>query len=157
MVSHIQSLFDKAPNSRVKGFKAFTMAFGINLRFALVEHPQTNGHVKSANKIILNGLQKRLDQEKGEWIEELAKVLWVYYTSIHNAENTFQASIGFDTMVILELLSTSIRVGVMNQSTTNTTQRKKQDLLQETRDLAQITKYIVKLIATNRFNTKVKP
>jgi len=43
-----------------------------------VEHPQTNGQVEAANKVILIELRKRLDGAKGKWPEELPEVLWAY-------------------------------------------------------------------------------
>jgi len=35
---------------------------GIKQVFASVEHPQTNGQVKSANRVLLRGLKRRLDK-----------------------------------------------------------------------------------------------
>ncbi|XP_057444495.1 uncharacterized protein LOC130736721 [Lotus japonicus] len=39
---------------------------GIEMRFASVEHPQTNGQAESANKVILKGLKKKLYEAKVE-------------------------------------------------------------------------------------------
>jgi len=38
---------------------------GIKQVFASVEHPQTNGQVDSANRILLRGLKRRLEKAKG--------------------------------------------------------------------------------------------
>jgi len=38
---------------------------GIKQVFASVEHPQTNGQVESANRVLLRGLKRRLDKAKG--------------------------------------------------------------------------------------------
>ncbi|RDX95218.1 hypothetical protein CR513_22284, partial [Mucuna pruriens] len=35
------------------------------------EHPQSNGQAEVTNKVILRGLQKRLEEAKGRWAEEL--------------------------------------------------------------------------------------
>lgn len=43
-----------------------------------VEHPQSNGQVEAANKVILSELKKRLDTAKGRWPEELLEVLLAY-------------------------------------------------------------------------------
>lgn len=40
-------------------------------------YPQSNGHAKSSNKIIINNLKKRLTERSGRWVEELHLVLWV--------------------------------------------------------------------------------
>lgn len=41
----------------------------------MVEHPQTNGQVEGANKVILGELKKRLGEAKGMWVEELPSIL----------------------------------------------------------------------------------
>ena len=43
--------------------------------FSFVEHPQTNGLAEAANKIIIVGLKKRLEQAKGLWANKLHAVL----------------------------------------------------------------------------------
>jgi len=37
---------------------------GIKQVFALVEHPQTNGQVESANRVLLKGLKRRFEKAK---------------------------------------------------------------------------------------------
>nr|XP_025625585.1 uncharacterized protein LOC112717875 [Arachis hypogaea] len=64
-----------------KKFTEFLAGLGIKQKFSSVEHPQTNGQVESANKVILLGLKKRLDNKKGAWADELASVLWSYRTT----------------------------------------------------------------------------
>nr|XP_025625182.1 uncharacterized protein LOC112717332 [Arachis hypogaea] len=64
-----------------KKFTEFLTGLGIRQEFSSVEHPQTNGQVESANKIILLGLKKWLDDKKGAWADELASVLWSYRTT----------------------------------------------------------------------------
>ena len=44
-----------------KNFKVFCERLGIKQKFLSVEHPQSNGQAEAANKIILQGLKKRLD------------------------------------------------------------------------------------------------
>lgn len=41
-------------------------------------YPQSNGQVEATNKIIINGLKKRLEKAKGNWVKELPNVLWTY-------------------------------------------------------------------------------
>ena len=43
--------------------------------FASVEHPQTNGQVESANRILLRGLKMRLEKAKGTWTEEVPRIV----------------------------------------------------------------------------------
>ena len=54
---------------------------GIQQVFASVEHPQTNGQVESANRVLLRGLKRRLEKAKGTWAEEVPKIVWAYHTT----------------------------------------------------------------------------
>ncbi|XP_016164354.1 uncharacterized protein LOC107606856 [Arachis ipaensis] len=45
---------------------SFLTNFNIKYHFSSVEHPQTNGQIESANRIILQGLKKKLGEAKGE-------------------------------------------------------------------------------------------
>ncbi|XP_057739801.1 uncharacterized protein LOC130956862 [Arachis stenosperma] len=64
-----------------KKFRGFLEGLSIKQKFSSVEHPQTNGQVEAANKVILKGLKKRLEGKKGLWADELASVLWSYRTT----------------------------------------------------------------------------
>ncbi|XP_016168998.1 uncharacterized protein LOC107611602 [Arachis ipaensis] len=64
-----------------KKFVEFLTGLGIKQKFSSVEHPQTNGQVEAANKVVLLGLKKRLDNKKGAWADELTSVLWSYRTT----------------------------------------------------------------------------
>ena len=49
---------------------------GCQVRFTMIVHLQTNGQAEAANKVILQGLQMKLDNTKGRWVDELHGVLW---------------------------------------------------------------------------------
>ncbi|MED6138347.1 hypothetical protein PIB30_073531 [Stylosanthes scabra] len=51
-----------------KRFREFLKGFQIRQQFSSIKHPQ-----ESMNKIILNGLKKRLDERKWCWAEELGR------------------------------------------------------------------------------------
>ena len=50
----------------------YLSTLGCQARLTVVAHPQTNGQVEAANKSILHGLQKELDDAKGKW----ARATW---------------------------------------------------------------------------------
>ncbi|XP_016206376.1 uncharacterized protein LOC107646727 [Arachis ipaensis] len=58
-----------------KKFAEFLSGLGIKQKFSSAEHPQSNGQVEAANKIILKGLKKWLDQKQSSWADELASIL----------------------------------------------------------------------------------
>ena len=45
--------------------------------FVSVEHPQTNGQVESANRVLLRGLKRRLEKAKGIWADEVPRIVWL--------------------------------------------------------------------------------
>jgi IS30 family transposase len=57
-------------------FKDFCHQMGIEVAFASVYHPQSNGAVEKANTLIFSTVKKILeDQPKGKWAEELMRAV----------------------------------------------------------------------------------
>jgi IS30 family transposase len=55
-------------------FKEFCKSLGTTLAFALVYHPESNGAVERANKIVFSVISKTMfNLHKGKWVEELPK------------------------------------------------------------------------------------
>ncbi|XP_057450405.1 uncharacterized protein LOC130741746 [Lotus japonicus] len=92
--------------------KNFCAEMGIEMRFASVEHPQSNGQVESANKVILNGIKKRLGEVKGLWADELITVVWAYNTTPQSTtgESPFKLTYGVDAMISVEVQDVTFRV-----------------------------------------------
>ena len=61
-----------------KAFRRYCYELGIANRYSTLAYPQGNEQAKASNKVIINGLKKRLDDAKGKWVEELPNVLWAY-------------------------------------------------------------------------------
>ena len=57
-----------------KAFKRYCSELGIANRYSTLAYLQGNGQVEAVNKVIVNGLKKRLDDTKGRWVEELPYV-----------------------------------------------------------------------------------
>ncbi|KAL0394717.1 UNVERIFIED_CONTAM: hypothetical protein Slati_4437900 [Sesamum latifolium] len=53
----------------------------IKQRFTSVAHPQSNGQVEVTNRILVQGIKRRLERVGGNWTEELTSVLWAYRTT----------------------------------------------------------------------------
>ncbi|PKA56307.1 hypothetical protein AXF42_Ash011237 [Apostasia shenzhenica] len=86
----------------------------INLKYASICHPHTNGQAVAANKNILNILKKRLDDAKARWPEELQGALWAYNTAPSEVtqESPFSLSFGMDAVIPIELEHLSPRVEI---------------------------------------------
>lgn len=76
---------DKGKQFDVTSFKEFCEQLGIDQRFVSVVHLQTDGLVEVSNRTILQGVKKRLNNTKANWIEELSSVLWCLRTTPQNA------------------------------------------------------------------------
>ena len=63
-----------------KVFRKYCSDLGIKNRYSTSAYPQGNGQAEAVNKVIVNGLKKRLNDVEGKWIEELLHLLWTYRT-----------------------------------------------------------------------------
>ncbi|MCH80654.1 gypsy retrotransposon integrase-like protein [Trifolium medium] len=109
--------------------------FKIKQQFSSVEHPQTNGQAKAANRVILRGLKRRLDDAKGNWAEELHHILWAYRTTPHSStgETPFRLTYGTEAVILVELEELSWRTAYPLQEEDNSQAiHEDQDILDET-------------------------
>jgi hypothetical protein len=69
-------------------FKDFCYHMGIEVAFALVYQPWSNGAAERTNALIFTTIKKCLeDQKKGKWVVEPLKVVWSHNTSVSGATN----------------------------------------------------------------------
>ena len=64
-----------------QAFREFCSNLGIRDKYSSPAYPQGNGQAEAMNKVIMNGLKRRLEGAKGNWVEELPNVLWAYRTT----------------------------------------------------------------------------
>jgi hypothetical protein len=76
---------DNGTNFTSKEFKNYCESMGIKLKFASVVLPKMNEQVEKANRLICNGIKKRLlaplEKAKQAWVDELPSVLWSLRTT----------------------------------------------------------------------------
>ena len=84
----------------------------ITNRYSSPAYPQSNGKAKAPNKTIVNGLKKRLEGVKGNWVEELLNILWAYRTTPRRSmgETPFSMTYGTKAVIPIEVSLSSIRV-----------------------------------------------
>ena len=87
-----------------KAFRRYCFKLGVRNRYSTLAYPQVNRHTKAINKVIVNGLKKRLDKAKGRWVEELPHVLWTYQTIARRSigETPFLMTYGSKAMIPLK-------------------------------------------------------
>ncbi|XP_074355947.1 uncharacterized protein LOC141695612 [Apium graveolens] len=103
---------DNGPQFVGSEFKAYLKELGIKHKRVSVAHPQGNGQVEVTNRTILRGLEKRLEETKKTWPDELPKVLWSYRTTPRTGTNEtpFKLAYGTEARIPIEIGSPSHRV-----------------------------------------------
>ena len=127
--------------------------------FSSPGHPQANGQVKATNKTIFKTLKKKLGDRKGDWADDLPKVLWAYRTTKRTPteETPYALAFGIEAIIPTELGLGSYRVETFKPETNDEGLKLHLNLLQEKRDQAQITISAYQERAAKYFNRKVKP
>ncbi|RDX83445.1 Retrovirus-related Pol polyprotein, partial [Mucuna pruriens] len=142
-----------------KATAEFCQGLKIKQVFTSIKHPQSNGQAEAANKVILRGLRKRLEEAKGRWAEELHQVLWSYHTTPHSSTNEtpFRLTFGTEAMIPVEIGEPSPRTTFFEPSKNEEELRANLDLIQEVREIAHVRKYVVKARVVQRYNQRVIP
>jgi len=127
--------------------------------FTSVEHPQTNGQVESANRILLRGLKRRLEKAKGTWVKDVPRRVWAYHTTPQSStmETPFSLVYGSDAMITMEIHESSSRFQSFVAEESNEVRMVNLDLLDEAREEARIKAEAVKRRVEHQYSSKVKP
>ena len=94
---------------------------GITNRYSTPAYPQGNGQAEAINKVIVNGLKKRLDDAKGKSVEELSYVLWTYRIIPPRSigETPLLMTYGAEAVILLETGFPTLRTSSFNPSDNN--------------------------------------
>jgi ribonuclease HI/transposase InsO family protein len=141
-----------------KEFRDYCEENGINLRFTSVAHPQANGQAEVANRIILDGLKKRVERSRNTWVDELLPILWAYRTTCKatTGETQFMLAYGAEAVVPVEIMHASPRVESFEPSTNEEGMKLALDLIDEVRDEAHARNVEHQKKASFYYNLRVK-
>ncbi|KAL0409686.1 UNVERIFIED_CONTAM: hypothetical protein Sradi_1903000 [Sesamum radiatum] len=130
----------------------------IKQRFTTAAHPQANGQVEVTNRILVQGIKRRLERVGGSWVEELTSVLWAYRTTPrgHTGESPFSLVYGTEAIISAELGIPSHRVMIFSKECNETLLRENLDLVEELREKAFLRMQRYKNIMINSYNKRVK-
>jgi transposase InsO family protein len=134
-------IIDNGTNFTSREFGDFCKELGIQLTFASVAHPQTNGQVEKANGFICNGLKKRLlaplERAKHAWVDELPSFLWSLRTTLNAAaqETPFFLVHGVEAMLPVEIAHEAPRVADYEEIASTKALEDGVDALDEARDV----------------------
>ena len=134
---------------------------GIRNRYSTPAYPQRNGQAEVVNKVILNGLKKRLDDVKGKWVEELPHVLWTYQTTPRRStrEMPFSMTYGTKAVIPLETRFPTLRTSLFTSNSNGDLLEKGLDLIEEWREnvMVQLAYYQQKLKQGYDLNVRLRP
>jgi len=113
---------------------------GIKQVFASVEHPQTNGQVESANRVLLRGLKRILEKAKGVRAKEVPRIVWAYHTTPQSStmKTPFSLVYGSDAMIPVEIHESSPRFLGFVAEESNEERKVNLDLIDEAREEARV-------------------
>ncbi|XP_050256447.1 uncharacterized protein LOC126701978 [Quercus robur] len=144
-----------------KTFRRYFSELGIANRYSTPAYPQGNGQAEAVNKVIVNGLKKRLDDTKGRWVEELPNVLWTYRTTPRRStgETPFSMTYGAKAVIPLETNFPTLKTSTFCPNANNRLLEKNLDLIEERRERAmiQLAYYQHKLKQGYDAKVKLKP
>ena len=144
-----------------KAFRRYYCELGITNRYSTLAYPQGNGQAEAINKVIVNGLKKRLDDAKGRWVEELPQVLWTYRTTSRRltGETPFAMTYGAEAVIPLEANFPTLRTSSFTPSSNDELLGKSLDLIDERREktVIQLAYYHQKLKQGYDANVKLRP
>jgi len=127
--------------------------------FASVEHPQTNGQVESANRVLLKGLKRRLKKAKGTWAKEVPRIVWAYHTTPQSTtrETPFSLVYGSNVMIPVEIQENSPCFQNFVAEESNEERKVNLDLLDKVREEARIKVETLKRRVEYKYNSKLRP
>lgn len=144
-----------------RAFRNYCSELGITNRYSTPAYPQGNGQAEAVNKVILNGLKKRLDDAKGRWVDELPHVLWAYRTMPRRStgETPFSMTYGAEAVIPLETGFPTIKTGTFNPTDNDEQLQKSLDLIEEKREnaMVRLAHYQQKLRQGYDANVKARP
>ena len=119
-----------------KAFRRYYCELGIANRYSTPAYPQGNRQAEASNKVIVNGLKKRLDDAKGRWVKELSHVLWAYRTTPRRStgETPFIMTYRAKTMIPLEANFPTLRTNSFTPSGNDELLGESLDLIEEERE-----------------------
>ena len=123
-----------------KTFRSYCGELRITNRYSTPTYPQGNRQAEIVNKVIVNGLKKRLDDAKGKWVGELPHVLWTYRTTPRRSigETPFSMTYGAKAIIPLETGFPTLRTSSFNPSDNDEHLKKNLDLIEEKRENAMV-------------------
>ncbi|GKV18516.1 hypothetical protein SLEP1_g28883 [Rubroshorea leprosula] len=96
--------------------EAFTKEMGFRLLTSTPHYAQANGQAEASNRIVINLLEKMVDNNPRCWHELLSDTIWAYRTSQRSSTKValFSLTYGHDAVLPMELSARSLRIAIQH-------------------------------------------
>ncbi|GKV42187.1 hypothetical protein SLEP1_g49624 [Rubroshorea leprosula] len=96
--------------------EAFAKEMGFRLLNSTPHYAQANGQAEASNKVVINLLEKMVDDNPRRWHELLSKTLWAYRTSQRSSTKMtpFALTYGHNAVLPMELIARSLRIAIQH-------------------------------------------
>ncbi|GKV52447.1 hypothetical protein SLEP1_g59024 [Rubroshorea leprosula] len=96
--------------------EVFAKEMGFRLLNSTPHYAQANGQAEASNKVVINLLEKMVDDNPRRWHELLSETLWAYRTSQRSSTKMipFALTYGHDAVLPMELTARSLRVMIQH-------------------------------------------
>lgn len=120
--------------------------------------PQANGKTKVSNRTLVQGIKKRLGKAKGNWVDELLEVLWLYKTTPRTSTKGTPFCLAYraEEMLPEKMMIGSIRTEYCPKKGNSKTLRENLDLLEERRECSSMRQAAYKNTVERYYNQCVK-
>ena len=142
-----------------KVFREYCTSLRITNRYSSPTYPQSSGHDEATNKTIVNGLKKRLEGTKGNWVKELPNILWANQITPRRSTCETPFSMIYDAKVVIpvEVSLSSSRVAGFTQGHNNECMVGNLDALEEWKDMVAVRLANYQQRLAQGYNRRVKP
>ena len=152
---------DKGLQFDSKSFRLYCIELGITNIYSTLAYPHGNEQAEAINKVLVNGIKKRLDDAKGKWVKELPHVLWTYKTMPRRStgETPFLMTYGAEAIIPLERGFPTLKTSSFSPSSNDNLLKRGLDLVKERREnvMVQLAYYQHKLKQGYDAKVKLKP
>ncbi|KAL0298791.1 UNVERIFIED_CONTAM: hypothetical protein Sradi_6538900 [Sesamum radiatum] len=149
---------DNGTQFQGKEFKRWCLELKIKQYFTSVGTPQSNGQTEVTNRTILQHLKTRLDQAKGNCVDELPGVLWAYRTTSRRStgESPFNLVYGMEAIIPAEIGEETLRIQQYEPEINDIGRCVNLELLGEVRDTTSIRVEAYKRHMAKAYNARVR-
>jgi hypothetical protein len=150
---------DNGTQFESKLFKGFCSNLGIMNFFSSLAYPQANSQVEVSNKVILDGIKKRLEEAKDKWVEELPSIMWTHRTTKRRStgETQFTLAYGVEAVIPLKVDLPTTRTAEFDAEENEDNLRKDLNLLKARRDMATIRLASYQQQMKRGYNKNIRP